>query len=295
MDKQVQRIIMKNVDRLMKARGIKRGDFERQAGVSTGYISRLSSTDDDKKASHVLSMDVAEKFAKALGVSVDYLQFDQDVRRDERVVMDFLESVYFRTKEDEVYWEFDDFESVMEWATCEHWQPRENLGPITIWLYNVDETQYTQVIPYNERIERYLYIGRSMVPRGRKINGITYKEAELTGPIYYVELEDINAYLYLYRVRYKDGTGEKSVEDVIESYLQQGELRAGTGTYEPNFLCNSIEWNDYIKSKLNDIYNMAADRCENARISQEAWEVLDGFYRKILDEPNEVNEEQKED
>lgn len=287
MDHEEQKVIMRNVERILKARSIKRSDFEKQVGLSAGYLSRLVSSDSDKEPANRLSMDVAERFAKELGVSVDYLQFDQTVRKDEQVLIDFLESVIYRTKQDEIYWEKYEADEVKAWSESENWQWRENLWPLVLWTDRVDEGIYRQAVPYNRRTEQYLFMGRSMWPRGRKIKGVVYSEVKPTDAVYFVELEDINVFLYLFRVQYWDVEGKQPLDDVIEAYLQPGVLPKGAGMYDPDFLCNSVEWNDYIKAKLNDIYNMAADRCENARISQEAWEALEGCYKKMWSEHNE--------
>ena len=294
MDFEAQKVIMRNVERILKARSIKRSDFEKQVGLSAGYLSRLVSGDLDKDPANKLSMDVAERFARELGVSVDYLQFDQTVRKDEQVLIDFLESVIYRTKQDEIYWEQLEADLVKAWSETDSCYYRENLWPLTEWLERVNESMYRQIIPYNQKNGKYLIIGRSMLPRGRKIRGVQYCEVEPTDAIYDVELEDINAHLYLFKVRYWDVEGKQPLEDVIEAYVAPGELPTGNGTYDADFLCNSVEWNDYIKVKLNDLYNMAADRCENARISQEAWEVLNGCYKKMWEE-NQAEEKASPD
>ena len=296
MDRETQKVIMRNVDRMLRARSVRRSDFEKQVGLSAGYLSRLVSSDPDKEPANRLSMDVAERFAKELGVSVDYLQFDQTLRKDEQVLIDFLESVIYRTKQDEVYWERYEADEVQAWSESENWHAREMLGPLVIWTSGVDENLYRQKILYDGRTGQYLFMGRSMWPRGRRIKGVVYNELKPVDAMYFVELEDISAFLYLFKVQYRAAEGEQPLDDVIEAYFEQGERPEGAPLYDAEFLCNSVEWNDYIGARLNDIYSMAADRCDHARISQEAWNILEGFYSKMWSEDSEeVKTEAAED
>lgn len=50
-------------------------------------------------------------------------------------------------------------------------------------------------------------------------------------------------------MEYTDADGQNKLSDLIEAYLVNS-----SGKY---FLCNSVEWKEYISSKLEDLYQIA--------------------------------------
>lgn len=60
-------IVLENLAYLIREKGLKIGEFEKLAGYSQGYMSRLRS------GSCMLAVDAVEKFAGILDVPVEYL------------------------------------------------------------------------------------------------------------------------------------------------------------------------------------------------------------------------------
>jgi hypothetical protein len=75
--------------------------------------------------------------------------------------------------------------------------------------------------------------------------------------------------LYLYCVEYTDSDGDNKFSDIIEAYLVTDD--------ENYFLCNSTDWDEYISSKLRDLYQIARDKCIDTRLDENARKLLKQF------------------
>ena len=61
------RVFIKNLLKVVRSRGLKVGDVEKQANMSPGYISRL------KNGNNAFSLETAYKLSNIVGVTIDEL------------------------------------------------------------------------------------------------------------------------------------------------------------------------------------------------------------------------------
>ena len=94
--------LLSNIAFLTKEKGIKIGDLEADAGVSTGYFSRLNKSD----STALPSIEALTAVAGKLGVSIDSLvkiEYDA-LTESERYLVDFLEKLISDTESSDVCW-----------------------------------------------------------------------------------------------------------------------------------------------------------------------------------------------
>lgn len=76
--------------------------------------------------------------------------------------------------------------------------------------------------------------------------------------------------LFLYKVQYITESPEHNISNVIEAYIETSK--------DSYYLCNSIEYGDYISSKLVELYKLA--KSQNASIK------LDLNLKKLIQKFN---------
>lgn len=255
-----QQIIIGNIDMLLKKRNIKRSALEDEVGISHGYLSRLKKANPDDNGLN-MSYELLKKIADGLKVSMDYLMFNvMDHTSDENALIDFIESLYAMSVESTLFWNVftrkqidiindpDDF---------------DKLGPISKRVFETGECDSKGCSC------EYNWIGWLSLGCGRKIGDTIYTNATLIDDYFYANIEKIGSTMYLYRVDYTDADGQNKLSGIIEAYL----VNAG----DVHFLCNSVEWNEYISSKLVDLYQIARDSTSVTRLDEGARKLLSLF------------------
>lgn len=276
MEYKQQLIIMDNIDRLLEKQSIKRSTIEDALSISRGYLSRLKRP--EGKA-NTLSYELLKKISDYLNVSMDYLTLNTfDHTTDENSLIDFFESLYSMSIKDNLFWhviELNELNRIEE--DPDYWA---SLGPIAKKIEDVKLDELELFPDYIAKsVKDYIYrdstlwsilwIGWQSLGRGRKIGDVVYTKANITGDIFHTYLEKINSTLYLYRVEYTDSGDDNKFSNINEAYLVTGEGN--------HFLCNSINWGEYISSKLRDLYQIARDKCSDNRLDENARKLLKQF------------------
>lgn len=255
-----QQIIMENIDRLLKKRNIKRSSFEDEVEVSQGYLSRLKKTKPDDKGLK-LSYELLKKITDSLKVSMDYLMLNVlDNTTDENTLIDFIESLYAMSVEGILFWNVFTRKQI---DTIDDPNDFYKLGPISKKLFETGEFD-----PEGRSYE-YAKIGWLSLGCGRRIGDTIYTKATLNDDFFFTNIEKIGSTLYLYRVEYTDADGQNKLSGIIEAYLDNAS--------DKHFLCNSVEWNEYISSKLGDLYQIAKDSSSVTRLDEGAKKLLNLF------------------
>lgn len=94
--------LLANITYLTKEKNIKIGDLEAEAGVSTGYFSRLNKGD----STALPNIEVLTAVAEKLGATIDSLvkiEYES-LTESERYLVDFLEKLISDTESSEVCW-----------------------------------------------------------------------------------------------------------------------------------------------------------------------------------------------
>lgn len=94
---------LNNIYFLAKQKGEKIKDLELKAGVSIGYLSRISKEDNTKK----MSIDLVAAIAQELDISIDRLIFDDltAILPGEQRIYDFIEKLIAKTENGEINWD----------------------------------------------------------------------------------------------------------------------------------------------------------------------------------------------
>ena len=86
-----KRVCMDNIYAIAKDKSIKIGDLEKKAGLSTGYLSKLSKEGNTA----IPGIETLSTIADALSVSMDYLVSVnyRELNKDEKYVSSFIEKL----------------------------------------------------------------------------------------------------------------------------------------------------------------------------------------------------------
>lgn len=95
---------LENVAYLMKIRGVKVGELEAAAGVSTGYFSRLKNNDNEDTCP---SIDTLSEICKKLGCTLNTLLYCDftTLTETEKYIQDFLTKIIDQTSNKQLEWE----------------------------------------------------------------------------------------------------------------------------------------------------------------------------------------------
>lgn len=260
MEYKQQLIIMNNIDNLLKKRKIKRSSLEDEVGVSRGYLSRLKKANPDDNVLN-MSYELFNKIADVLKVSMDYLMLNSMQNTiDEIALIDFIESLYAMSTEGTIFWNVFSRKQI---DSIDDPDDFYKLGPISKTVFETGENN-----PEGRSYE-YPWIGWLSLGHGRKIGNSIYTNVTITDDFFLAYIEKIESTLYLYKVEYTDEDGENKLSDLIEAYL--------VNASDIHFLCNSIEWNKFISSKLGDLYQIARDSSSVTRLDEGARKLLNLF------------------
>lgn len=260
MEHSQQQIIMNNIDNILKKRKIKRSFLENEVGISNGYLSRLKKANTDDSGLK-MSYELLNKIADFLKVSMDYLMLNvMENTTDENALIDFIESLYTMSAEGTLFWNAFTRKQI---DSIDDPDDLDKLGPISKRVFETGEYD-----PEGRSYE-YSWFGWLSLGSGRKIGDTFYTNVAITNDFFYAYIEKIESTLYLYRVEYTDADGQNKLSDLIEAYLVNS-----SGKY---FLCNSVEWKEYISSKLEDLYQIARDSSSVTRLDENARKLLNLF------------------
>lgn len=94
--------VFKNIRTLLKKKGIKLGQIEREAGVQPGYMSRLEKPDSNSDP----SIEFIVTAGRELEVSLDQLIYGEfnEITATEEYILKFFKYIIKDTKEDELVW-----------------------------------------------------------------------------------------------------------------------------------------------------------------------------------------------
>lgn len=233
-----KQICLNNIRFLAKAKGINLGDLETGAGVSAGYLSRLSK--EDSKSSP--SIEVLSSIAEKLGVSIDGLVGYNyaGMSPTERYIIDFLEKLVDTTYNGDQMW---DKESTAAFAKLS--------------VYNNGSTDHP------------LFVGDA----GQAVYNsyfATKSGTRPSGEFYHTPLTHDNV-LYITKVKYPDTNG-----DDIEVYIVQPEGYCSNAAIEPVCATNPTVETTF-DTALNRLYNVIKDSCRNVKINPAVRSAIDSF------------------
>ena len=98
-----KRRCMSAIYAIAKEKGVKIGDLEKEANVSTGYLSKLNKEENTSSPSIELLVAVA----RVLGVTIDMLVYSEyeGLSSNEKYMLKFLDRLIKKTLSGELQWE----------------------------------------------------------------------------------------------------------------------------------------------------------------------------------------------
>jgi|GEM_PF-570698 len=233
-----KKIMLANINYLLKEKGMKIGELESAIGVSTGYISRLN-----REGSAKPGLDFLVKVAKALDVSYDVLLSLSliDLTPTEQYLDQFVCRLIKQTKEDEISWnaEKDRSRGIIDiddggWLDCN---------------YRIHEYSYDVYTRYKSVFKSHYFKG----------------DCEVDGnELYYLKLDNG---CRLYIVSLTNLESEKQ-ERVVEIWMVKGQTR--------DFVCGSGK-PYHLAKPVNQLYAAVVASMQSPKIKSSVKAVIDAF------------------
>jgi transcriptional regulator with XRE-family HTH domain len=242
-------VIMSNIYSLAKDKGVKIGDLEKAANVSSGYLSRLNK--DDNKS--LPGVEVVYAIAQKLGVSVEsILTADYaGMTGSERYILSFFEKMIRDTNDEAVIWGEDHTIDKIGKPDYDNEEPpllksvRAGLDEVS--GYPVYEFEYS--------------------------SGFESKDIDdvvLQGISYQAWLPHTNARVYLMNVQVitinEDGDHE---DEALESYIYSN------GKITP--LCSTFNTRAEIATTMRKLYKTIKEINTHVHLTQDMRSVLDNY------------------
>ncbi len=257
MQKYSKKLLLNNIDYLIKKKGIKVGELETAAGVSSGYFSRLKNNENETvcPAVDTLSL-IADKFNISL---INLLYSDMtSLTEDDLYVIKFLKELTERTQDDKIKW---DAESIMHFYDTRNYYIRDYHQPLADKTYDDDG----DVIKYKSLFNE--------------------KPVELTGPIY--KLSRIKRNMYITKIQSCD-SNEQSDFDYCEGYEFYFEEKDGPSNslHKVCYAMNN-KGKPEIYDVLKTLYEAITIASNNTKLDQS---VKDGIAAFLDDSDDDITE-----
>lgn len=260
-------IFFENVERIIARRHLRIGEVEKTAGLSPGYGSRIRSGEKP------LTSSCKEGFAKALGVTVEYLctpHSEEDAESAE--LTEFFMTIHQQTIRKDIFWQVIP-EDRLDEEGLEEWEPIYKT--FIFFPHELTPEDLKQFAGPNPDPDEYVHVpirgGRSL-ELGRDIDGHRFTKISYVHGEAFAKVESIESSLFLYEVDYENNDGSQQIPNVVEAYLQKGK--------EGFFLCSSA-WAPFeLATLLRTLYQSAADQASSFRLQEGAHKLIKQFNEK---------------
>ena len=240
-------ILFENINYLLKERGIKVGDFEKDTGVYPGYISRVS-----KEATAKPGFDFIVKAASILHVSIDSLLCHRfsEATPTENYLAGFLRKLITDTDADKLSWNVEDSMLLSVVDTDQNGIPEHNLFTVR----RVQTSENEDGRPYYE--DEVLFVSKAF---GYQTN--------INGNGYNIQLKNKSTF-YLMDVK-SIGKQNETPSAVLEAWIYIP--REGK-----SFLCNTKK-DDYLAELLRGLHSSIEESLKHPKIDSSVKSVIDAF------------------
>lgn len=255
-------ILFDNIAYLIKERGMKIGELEAAAGVSSGYISRTS-----KEGGTKPGIDFIMNAAAALNVSIDtLLRVDlTSLTPTEQYLVSFLEKLKTDTVNDKLDWNCE---------TAEYLNYRletDMNGYCAHPLFSQETFLEPGETEYPDEVTRVVFISKSYDVH-------TY----IQGDCFNLRLKN-GAYLYIMNISRSIGTNKDPSNFAIEIWLCP---KNGWGK---QCLCSTGDL-AAISELINDLYDAVTENARHPKVSKPLRDVIDAFMRDDLEDDEDADE-----
>lgn len=253
-----KQLMLDNIYFLLKEFGKKIGELETDAGVSPGYISRISKDGNTKPG-----IEFIMKVADSLNTSMDTLLNVElaEMTPTERYLVSFLEKLNKDTLDDKLDWKRESADRLNRAETDINGNPDHPLLSYETF-YEEGECEYP------EEVSRVVFVSNAFDCR-TSINGDCFNLRLKNGSILYL----MNISKSVYKLNDPDAFAKE-----IWMYTP------GTGT---NFLCSNRD-TSFLTALADNLYTTVSERMKHPRIKQELQYVIDAFMKDDVSDDDET-------
>ena len=247
-----KKLVLDNISFLLKEFGKKIGELETDAGVSPGYISRISKESNTKPG-----IEFIMKVADSLQTSVDTLLSADlaEMTPTERYLMSFLEKLVKDTVDDKLDWNRESADSLDRTETDINGNPNHPLLSYETF-YETSESEYPQ------EVSRVVFVSNAFGCR-----------TSIHGDCFNLRLKN-GSYLYLMNLSKSVYTTNDQDAFVKEIWI----YKPGTGR---NFLCSNRD-SSSLASLADNLYKTVSEQMKHPRIKQELKYIIEAFMNNDM-------------
>lgn len=253
-----KQLMLDNISFFLKEFGKKIGELETGAGVSPGYISRISKESNTKPG-----IEFIMKVADSLNTSIDtLLNVDlAEMTPTERYLVSFLEKLNKDTLEDKLDWNRESADRLNRAETDINGNPDHPLLSYETF-YEESECEYP------DEVSRVVFVSNAFDCR-TYVNGDCFNLRLKNGSI-----------LYFMNI-------SKSVHKVNDPDAFAKEIWMYTPGTGANFLCSNRATSP-LAALVDNLYTTVSERMKNPRIKQELQYVIDSFMKDDVSDDDEA-------
>lgn len=249
---------MDNIYTIAKDKDIKIGELEKAAGVSAGYLSKLSK--EGNKA--VPGVEILLPIAAELGVSLDFLVNSEykSLGANERYFASFVDKLMVGTENQKIIWEIESgsyLNSVTTGMQFSH--------PLFLHREVLEENPFIDqfdTMIYNDYQSRFL--------RVNEINSFDN--------CYHCELKGgLSGIRHLYMMKIYPGCNNYEEEHSALNSHSEIELYFVKGLEKVEPLCSTYSVGKEIKKIIEDLYSLVSNDIHSISITRSVKQVIDDF------------------
>lgn len=253
-----KQLMLDNISFLLKELDKKIGELETEAGVSPGYLSRISKEGNSKPG-----IEFIMKVADSLNISVDTLLKVNltDMTPTERYLVNFLEKLSAKTKDDRLDWNHEAADKLNYTETDINGNTDHPLLSYETF-YEEGETEYP------DQVSRVVFVSKNFGCR-------TY----IKGDCFNLRLKN-GSKLYLMNI-------SKSVHNVNDPDAYATEIWMYTPNTGSNFLCSNKDASE-IAILVDTLYITVSEYMKHPRLKHELQYIIDAFMNNDLSDDDET-------
>lgn len=253
-----KRRCMSAIYAIAREKGVKIGDLEKEAGVSTGYLSKLNKEENTSSP----SIELLAAVAGALGVTIDMLVYSEydGLSSNEKYVLKFLDKLVGDTLSGELQWEKETKKQLLN-VGCEYSMNDAYADHPLFEAGGVPDSGETE-FPEGFHWEAFYY--SRFYPDGN---------TRVAGDGFHALLSPSDAELYIMKVENEEahmGIGYEQFEVYI---IEKGNVRPLCCS---DFVCGDIA------RQVQNLYKVIVDADSNLGINNEVKGIIDLYMQEEL-------------
>jgi len=253
-----KQIMLDNISFLLNESGKRIGELETEAGVSAGYISRITKEEKMKPG-----IEFIMKVAESLNISIDtLLNVDLgEMTPTERYLVSFLEKLNKDTLDDKLDWNVETADELNRMET-------DMNGYVEHPLFNHETFYEESECEYPDEVSRVVFTSRSFGCR-----------TAVKGDCFNLRLKN-KSFLYIMNI-------SKSVHNVNDSDAFAKEIWMYTPEVGTSYLCSNKDVSP-LAILVENLHLTISERMKHPRIKNELKYIIDSFMEDDMND--DVNE-----